>query len=172
MDNSNVIARLRQCSARCNTCFLGPIRCHNPNSISIGSAMFAQLTVECHRACPGMSFPLKIADSHAAIWTQSYTWFLEPISAHNPNSISIGSAVFAQLTAERPHTPQCVHLAARSPLKIALPMDRSRPPSNTSYPGPIRAQNPNRIWISSAIFSQLTAECPHTLKWVASSPSK
>jgi len=31
-----------------NTCFLGPIRVHNPNGISIGSAVFAQITVECH----------------------------------------------------------------------------------------------------------------------------
>jgi len=35
----------------------------------------------------------------------------------NPNGISIGSAVFAQLTAERSHTLQW---AALSPLKIAL----------------------------------------------------
>jgi len=42
-----------------NTCFLGPIRVSNPNGISIGSAIFAQLTAECRRACPGTSFPLK-----------------------------------------------------------------------------------------------------------------
>jgi len=28
------------------------------------------------------------------------TWFLEPIRVHNPNGISIGSAIFAQMTAE------------------------------------------------------------------------
>ena len=39
------------------TCFLGSIRIHNPNSISIGSAIIAQLTAECRRAYTGMSFP-------------------------------------------------------------------------------------------------------------------
>ena len=29
---------------RLNTCFLGLTRVHNPNGISIGSAIFAQLT--------------------------------------------------------------------------------------------------------------------------------
>ena len=83
-----------------------PIRVHNPNGILNGSAMFAQLTAECRQACPCMSFPLKIAPSHGAIWTPSNTWFLEPTLAQNPNCISIGSAVFAQLTTERPYTLQ------------------------------------------------------------------
>jgi len=43
-------------------------------------------------------------------------WYLGPTQVQNPNSISIGSAVFAQLTAERPYT---LHWAAPSPLKIA-----------------------------------------------------
>jgi len=38
-------------------------RVHNPNSKSIGSAIFAQLTAECRRTCLGMSFPLIIAPS-------------------------------------------------------------------------------------------------------------
>jgi len=46
----------------------------------------------------------------------SNTWFLRPIWAHNPNSISIGSAVFAQMTAECPYTLQW---DAPFPLKIA-----------------------------------------------------
>jgi len=32
------------------------------------------------------------------------TRFLRPIRAHNPNDISIGSVVFAQMTAECPYT--------------------------------------------------------------------
>ena len=43
-----------------NTCLLRPTRVHNPNGISIGSAVFAQLT-QCRRGCPSMRFPLKIA---------------------------------------------------------------------------------------------------------------
>jgi len=42
----------------------------------------------------------------------SKTWFLRPIQAHNPNGISIGSAVFAGLTrvTDRPtdHATQSV----------------------------------------------------------------
>jgi len=44
--------------------------------------------------------------------------FLGPIQAHNPNSISMGSAVFAQMTAEYPYT---LHLDAPFPLKVPLP---------------------------------------------------
>ena len=51
-----------------NTCFVGLTRVHNPNGISIGLAIFALLTAVCRRASRGMSFPLKIASSHGAIW--------------------------------------------------------------------------------------------------------
>ena len=50
--------------ATANTCFFGPTRVHNPNGISISSAVFAQFMSECHRACWEMSFPIKIALSH------------------------------------------------------------------------------------------------------------
>jgi len=33
-----------------NVCFLGPTRVHNQNGKSTGSAVFAQLTAECHWA--------------------------------------------------------------------------------------------------------------------------
>jgi len=57
---------------------------------------FAQLAAV-SLACPGTSFPLKIAPSHGAIWTPSNTLFLRPILAQIPNGISIGSVVFARL---------------------------------------------------------------------------
>jgi len=41
---------------------------------------------------------LKIAPTMGGIWTPSNTWFLGPIRVLNPNSISIGAAVFAGLT--------------------------------------------------------------------------
>ena len=50
------------------------------------------------------------------IWTLYNTWFLGVIRAHNPNGTSIGSDVFAQMTAECPYTLQWF---ARFPLKIA-----------------------------------------------------
>jgi len=48
-----------------NTCFLGPSWSHNPNSISIGSAVFAQLTAECPHSLQWAALsPIKIAPSH------------------------------------------------------------------------------------------------------------
>jgi len=48
----------------------------------------------------GRPIPPKIASSDGGCgpWTLSNTWFIEPTRAHNPNGISIGSAVFAGLT--------------------------------------------------------------------------
>ena len=46
----------------------------------------------------------------------SNTCFLGPTRVHIPNGILIGSAIFAQLTAEGPYTLQW---AAHFPLKIA-----------------------------------------------------
>jgi len=55
---------------------------------------------------PCMSFPLIIAPLHWRIWDPSNTCFLGFTRDHNPNGISIGSAIFAQLTAEFPYTLQ------------------------------------------------------------------
>jgi len=81
-----------------NLWFLGPIRAHNPNGISIGSAVFAQMTAEFPCTLQwDAPFP-KIAPSHRGIWTPSNTWFLGPTWVLDPNGVSIGSAVFAWLT--------------------------------------------------------------------------
>jgi len=42
--------------------------------------------------------PVQNCPSHGGIWTPSNTWFSGPTKVLNPNSISIGSAVFAGLT--------------------------------------------------------------------------
>jgi len=80
-----------------------------------------------------------------AMWTSlstsgppSNTWFLWPIWAHNPNGISIGSAVFAQMTVEYPYTLQW---DAPSPQKIAPSHGGSGPPSNTWSLGPPKSSN-------------------------------
>jgi len=52
-------------------------------------------------------------------WTPCNTWFLWPIQAHNPNGISIGLAVFVQMTAESHYTLQW---DAPSPSKLPLLM--------------------------------------------------
>ena len=138
-----------------NTCFLGPARVHNPNIISIGSAVFAQLMAECcytlQQAAP---FPLIITPSHGGSGPASNTIAL-PIRAHNPNGISIESAVFAQITAECPYTLQLD--APCPPSKLPLRMGVCGPLSNTWFPGPTRVLNPNGILIASAIFSRLTS---------------
>jgi len=82
-----------------NTWFLGPIQTHNPNGISIGSTVFAQMTAECPYTLQwGALFPFKIAPSHVGIWTPSNTWFLGPTQVPKPNGNSIGAATFAGLT--------------------------------------------------------------------------
>ena len=64
-----------------------------PNDKSIGSAVFA-LGAHFLQSCPF---------AHMVIWTPSDLWFLGPVRAHNPNGITIGSAVFAQITV-RPYS--------------------------------------------------------------------
>jgi len=58
---------------------------------------------------------LKSAPYHEGSRPPSNTWFLRPTQAFTPKGISIGSAVFAQLTVKCPYTLQW---AATSP-KIA-----------------------------------------------------
>ena len=65
--------RIRQVSPVCtpsNTCFLGPSRVHVPNSISIGSAIFAESPYTLQWAAHS---PLKTAPSHRGICTPSNT---------------------------------------------------------------------------------------------------
>ena len=110
----NGIRQVAPMCTPCNTCFLGPTRVHNPDDISIGSAVFlAKLTAESHytlqRAAP---YPLIIAhlNPHLIRASLGYTRIF------NENGISIGLAVFAQLTAVCLYTLQG---AAPSSLKIA-----------------------------------------------------
>ena len=98
------------------TRFFVPIRAHNSNSISIGSAVFAQMTAGCPYTLQwGPLFPLKIAPSHGGMWTPSNTWFLGPTRVLNPNGTSIGAAVFGGLTSvtDRP-TDRSTDHATRS----------------------------------------------------------
>jgi len=95
----------------------------------------------------GRPFLLEIAPSHGDLD------FLLPIRAHNPNGISSGSAVFAQLIAESPYTLQW---AAPSPLKIAHSHRGSGPPSNTWFLWPIRILNPDGISICLTVSAGLT----------------
>jgi len=67
--------------------------------MSVGSAVFAQLTAECPYTLQwDAPFPLKIAPSHGGPGTSSNTWFPVPTRVHNTNGILIGSAIFAGFT--------------------------------------------------------------------------
>jgi len=63
----------------------------------------------------GDHFP-KIALFLGGTGPPSNSWFLEPDRPDSPSGITIGSAVFTQVTAECPYTSQC---NAPFPLKIA-----------------------------------------------------
>jgi len=87
---------------------------------------------------------------------------LRPTRVHNPNGKSIGSALFAQLTAESAYTLQWAPLSTR----IAPSHGGSGPPSNM-IPWAHGRPKPNGTSIGSAVFAQVTAECPYTLQWFA-----
>jgi len=71
---------------------------HNPNSISNSSAVFAGFMAQCHRArlACALGSPLKISSSQRGSGPNLIDGSLSP-QVHNPNSIWIGSTVFAQL---------------------------------------------------------------------------
>jgi len=67
IDGSVVFTRWHRCALSSNTCFLGPTLVHISNSISIGSAVFAQLTAE---GPYDLRRPLlKNALLHSGFWT-------------------------------------------------------------------------------------------------------
>jgi len=79
-----------------NNWFLWPIRAHNPNGIPIGSAVFAQTTVDFTMGRPfsPKNLPLPMGGSGPP----SNTWFPGPTQVLNPKGSSIGAAFFAGLT--------------------------------------------------------------------------
>ena len=102
MDGSVVFVRRRQCAPLPNTCSLGTTRVRIRNGISIGSAVFAQLTAQSRytsqqatRSPPqNCLFPRRPV-------LPSNTWLLGPTRVLNRNGMSIGSVVYAGLTTVR-----------------------------------------------------------------------
>ena len=90
-----------------NTLFPWPTRVFVPNSISIGSAVLLQLTIfspftlQWCGTCP-RKLPLSLGGSAPS----PNTWFRWPTGFFVPNGISIGSAIFLQLTIFSPYTLQ------------------------------------------------------------------
>jgi len=78
--------------------FLDPPKSITHLGISIGSAIFAQFM---SRVSSGMPFPSKLPQPWGSV-PPSNTWFLGSTQLSIPNGISIGSAVFAELTVESP----------------------------------------------------------------------
>ena len=80
--------------------------------------------------------------------------FFWPVRAHNPNGSTIGSVIFAQITAECPYTLQW---DAPFSLKIAVSHEGICTLSNAWFPGSTRVLNPNDISIGSDVFAGLTS---------------
>jgi len=99
-------------------------------------------------------FALKIARSHAEFWTPSNRCLLRRTRVNIPNNILIGSAVFAQLTADSLYTLQ---RAAPFPPKIAHSHGDLDPHlTHGSLTGPTGVKIPNGITIGSAVYAGIT----------------
>jgi len=90
----------------------------------------------------------------ASLSTSRPPWSLRPIRAHNPNSISIGSAVLHRWPQSVPIRYNGMPL---SPSKLPLPKGGSGPPCNTWLLGLTGVLNPNGILIGAAVFAGLTS---------------
>jgi len=141
-------------------CFIQPTQVYMPNSKSILSAIFAQITAESphtlNRRLNLSKLPFPMGESGPHV-----TWFLQHIETHNVKGISINLAVFWTdncWVTEYAYILQC---DVPFPLKIATPNVRIWTPSNTCFLGPTQVLNPNGISITSVGFAQLTAETPY-----------
>jgi len=101
-----------------NLYFLWCTQVHNPNGKSINSAILHSLQKKVPVPYNGRPFP-QSCPFPSRNWTASNTWFLGPIWAHNPNGISMSSAILAQMTAD------CLHI---------LQWDAPFPPPNCPFP--------------------------------------
>jgi len=63
------------------------------------------------------------------------------------------------------HKKQLIAILVPKLVTMATSLSTAGPSANTRFLWPIRAHNPNGIWICSAVFAQMTAECPYTLQW-------
>jgi len=78
-----------------------PTRVHSRNGKWIGSAVFAQLMKESAYTLQWAPLSTRIAPSRGGSGPPiCNTWCFQPMRVHIPNGTSIGSVVFAQMTAE------------------------------------------------------------------------
>jgi len=104
-----------------------------------------QLTTESDYTLQWAPLSTIIAASHRDLDLPCNTWCFQPMGAHDPNGTSIGSAVFAQMTAECLYSLQWF---ACFPFKIGpFPWTSC----NTWFIGPTRVRNANGNLIVSAV---------------------
>jgi len=113
-------------------------------------------------------FPLQLPLPKTGSKPVCNTWFLGPTRVLNQIGTSIGSAVFAQLMAERVYTLQ---RTAISPSKLSLPMWGCGPhlmmiPLAHTSPQPKQHVD----WFSRFCTAYCSAEYPYTLQWHANCP--
>jgi len=120
---ATVFARWHQCAhrgghigatwwIRLNLCFLQHTRVHSPNGKSISSAISAQLTAKVPILYNGGPFSAKLLLVGGS-GPLSISWFLVADRPHNTNCITIGSAIFTQVTTVCPYTLQWAPLSPK-----------------------------------------------------------
>ena len=118
---------------------------------------FAQLMAECRQAhwrhlanTTELVLPWAHPSLHST--TQTANWLVQPFLHRLQQNVSI------------------LYNGHRFRPKLRLPMGGSGFPSNLWFLGPISAHIPKGISNGSAIFAQLTAQCPYSLQWAPLSP--
>jgi len=147
-------AHWRHLANRVTLCILRPTGVRNQNGKWIGWAVFARLTTESAYTLQWAPLSTRIAPPMGDLDLPCNTWCFRPIRVHNPNGTSIGSAVFAQMTAECFYTLQRF---ACFPLKIVPSHVGIWTSCNTRFIGPTRVRNANGNLIISALFAGLTS---------------
>ena len=89
-----------------NLCILWPTRVYNRYGKWIGSVVFAQLTTESAYTLQWAPYPLELPLPIGDLDLPCNAWCFRSIRVHSPNGTSIGTAVFAQMTAECLYTLQ------------------------------------------------------------------
>jgi len=110
-------------------------------------------------------FPKKIVPSHGVIWTPFNTCFLGSTRVHNPNSISIRSAGFAQLSAHNPYTLQCLENVSfpweSDPQLIRVPWAHPSPQPKRNLDRFSRFFRGSLLWLTDRQTTLLCNNRPH-----------
>jgi len=141
-------------------CFLQTTGVHNPNGNSINLVVFAQL-MECRRAhwCH-LTNRTELVHTGATWPIRLNMCFLGPTQTQTTNQ-----SVQPLLHSSRQKVPYFT-MGVPFPQNCPFPLG-DLDPIKFAIPGPAVAHKPNGISIGSAVFAQLTVECPYILQWDA-----